>query len=96
MVEPGAAACDLEYMRTAKVGDLEIQIEELVRAHIAAVREAASAAVERAFEGAAVRRAKSERAAARAKDQAVGVLRQRSLRLGSACTRRSVRTRAQR
>jgi hypothetical protein len=55
-------------MRTARVGDLEIQIEELVREHIAAVRQAASAAVERAFERAAVRRAKSERAAPRAKE----------------------------
>jgi len=43
-------------MSTAKVGDLEIQVEELVREHIAAIRRAATAAVERAFERAAGRR----------------------------------------
>ena len=50
-------------MSTAKVGDLEIQIEELVREHIAAIRQAASAAVARAFERAAGRGAKGERVA---------------------------------
>ena len=43
------APCDPRCMTTAKNGDLEIQIEELVRAHMAALRRAASAAVERAF-----------------------------------------------
>jgi hypothetical protein len=36
-------------MSTTKVGPLEMQIEELVRGHIAALRARAAAAVERAF-----------------------------------------------
>lgn len=36
-------------MSTAKIGDLEIQLEELVREHVAGLRRAAAAAVERAF-----------------------------------------------
>jgi hypothetical protein len=45
-------------MSTAKVGDLEIQIEELVREHIALIRRAASAAVDRGFGRGAHPRAK--------------------------------------
>ena len=33
---PAIASCDSKRMSTAKVGDLEIQLEELVREHIAA------------------------------------------------------------
>ena|SRR5687767_6695284 len=48
-------------MTTAKNGDLEIQIEELVREHVGALRRAASAAVERAFGQTLARKAKSGR-----------------------------------
>src|SRR6266508_2588912 len=44
-------------MSTAKLGDLEIQIEELVREHVAALRGAATAAVDRAFARAVARKA---------------------------------------
>lgn len=46
-------------MSTARVGDLEIQIEELVREHIASIRRAASAAMERGFDAAARHGAKA-------------------------------------
>lgn len=36
-------------MSTAKIGELELQIEELVREHVAALRRTAAAAVDRAF-----------------------------------------------
>ncbi len=36
-------------MSTSKIGDLELQIEELVREHVAALRRTATAALERAF-----------------------------------------------
>ena len=42
-------------MSTAKVASLELQIEELVRGHVAMLRASAAAAVERAFERAVVR-----------------------------------------
>lgn len=53
------ASCDSKHMSTAKTGDLEIQIEELVREHVAALRRAATAAVERAFGRAAGRKVKA-------------------------------------
>ena len=42
-------SCDSMRMSTAKIGNLEIQIEELVREHVAALRRAATAAVDRAL-----------------------------------------------
>jgi hypothetical protein len=48
-------------MSTAKIGDLEIQIEELVREHVAALRRAAASAVERAFVQASSRRSSGSR-----------------------------------
>lgn len=51
-------------MSTAKIGNLEIQIEELVRGHIAELRASAAAAVERAFARAVAREGKTCRAAA--------------------------------
>ena len=45
-------------MSRAKTGDLEIQIEELVREHIAGLRRAATAAVEHAFGRAGGRKVK--------------------------------------
>lgn len=42
-------ACDLGRMSTPSIEQLETQIEQLVAAHLAAVRAAAGAAVERAF-----------------------------------------------
>jgi hypothetical protein len=50
-------------MRTAKIGDLEIQIEELVREHVAALRRAATSALDRAFGQAQARKAKGGRVA---------------------------------
>jgi hypothetical protein len=57
-------------MSTSRIGDLEIQIEELVREHIAAIRRAASAAVERGFDagarhGAKVRQGPGKKASGR-------------------------------
>lgn len=49
-------------MSTAKIRNLEIQIEQLVREHIAELRTSAAAAVERAFSHAAVRGATAGRA----------------------------------
>ncbi|SRR6266542_2436284 len=46
-------------MSMAKIGDLELQIEELVREHVAALRRTATAAVERAFARASGGKAKS-------------------------------------
>lgn len=51
-------------MSTANIGNLEIQIEELVRGHIAVLRASAAAAVARAFERAAVRGTKAGRVTA--------------------------------
>jgi hypothetical protein len=51
-------------MSTAKIGNLEIQIEELVRGHIAELRAYAAAAVERAFARAVARGGKTGRATA--------------------------------
>lgn len=51
-------------MSTAKIGNLEIQIEELVRGHIAMLRASVAAAVERAFERAAARGVRAGRVAA--------------------------------
>lgn len=48
-------------MSTAKIGDLEVQIEELVRAHVAALRRAAASAVDRAFGQAHAGKAKGGR-----------------------------------
>ena len=55
-------ACDSKRMSKAKVGNLEIQIEELVREHVAELRRAAASAVERAFGQALGRNAKGVRA----------------------------------
>jgi acyl-CoA reductase-like NAD-dependent aldehyde dehydrogenase len=60
-LERAIASCDSKGMSTAKIGDLEIQIEELVREHVAALRRAATAAVERAFAQATARGAKGGR-----------------------------------
>lgn len=48
----------------AKIGDLELQIEELVREHVAVLRRTATAAVERAFSRAAGGKAKGGRVTA--------------------------------
>jgi hypothetical protein len=53
-------------MRTANIGNLEIQIEELVRGHIAVLRASAAAAVARAFERAGVRGTRAGRVTASA------------------------------
>lgn len=53
-------------MNTSKIGNLEIQIEELVRGHIAELRAGAAAAVERAFARAAAHGRRAGRAAASA------------------------------
>jgi hypothetical protein len=53
-------------MSTAKIGSLEVQIEELVRGHIAMLRASAAAAVERAFDRAATRSTRGGRTAASA------------------------------
>jgi hypothetical protein len=42
-------AWDAAWMSTTKIGDLENQIEQLVREHLSAVRAAAAVALERAF-----------------------------------------------
>lgn len=51
-------------MSTTKIGNLEIQIEELVRGHIAELRASAAAAVERAFARTVARGAKAGRVSA--------------------------------
>jgi hypothetical protein len=48
-------------MSTTKLGNLEIQIEELVRGHIAALRASVTLAVERAFERSSTRAVKASR-----------------------------------
>lgn len=49
-------------MSMTKIGDLELQIEELVREHVAALRRSATAAVERAFARASGGKAKGTHA----------------------------------
>jgi hypothetical protein len=51
-------------MSTAKIGNLEMQIEALVRGHVAELRASAAAAVERAFAVTAASRNKAGRGAA--------------------------------
>ena len=48
-------------MSTVKLGNLEMQIEELVRGHVAALRASVTVAVERAFERSSTRVVKASR-----------------------------------